>query len=277
MKRFYYLMAIFSSILLFSQNTINTNASASWTGYVNVFDLSNAYLWGSAWGVSDLKTEIDTSANTITLKPNYNTYAAGDAYWSDGANGNKIIEANTYYEPGATYNGQDLTFTGNVSANTLVSEFTAVAFIKVLDPNNGYATVYNNSIPLPASGVFTITAPAANLATGLLIQVGFTVKGVNANPIKEATNGSVVISPANLSTSSVIKKVIGVYPNLINAGDIVTVNGKIKNLEIYNTSGQKMKSSNRQTVSSQGLAKGLYIIKVTTETGEEQTSKFIVK
>ena len=97
------------------------------------------------------------------------------------------------------------------------------------------------------------------------------------NPIKEATNGSVVISPANLSTSSVIKKVIGVYPNLINAGDIVTVNGKIKNLEIYNTSGQKMKSSNRQTVSSQGLAKGLYIIKVTTETGEEQTSKFIVK
>lgn len=74
-----------------------------------------------------------------------------------------------------------------------------------------------------------------------------------------------------------IKKVIGVYPNLINAGDIVTVNGKIKNLEIYNTSGQKVKSSNSQTVSSQGLAKGLYIIKVTTETGEEQTSKFIVK
>jgi len=67
-------MAIFSSILLFSQNTINTNASASWTGYVNVFDLSNAYLWGSAWGVSDLKTEIDKIIAEIVESGEYNTY-----------------------------------------------------------------------------------------------------------------------------------------------------------------------------------------------------------
>ncbi|GGP02010.1 hypothetical protein GCM10010992_04680 [Cloacibacterium rupense] len=278
MKRFYFLITIFMSVFAFSQNTINSDASLNWVGYMNVFDTSNNYMFGSGWGVADLKTEINTSANTITLKPNYNTYNASDSYWSDGAgNGNKIMEASTYYEPGATYNGQNLTFTGNVSSNTLSNQYTAVAFIKALDPANGYATVYNNFITIPASGTFTINAPASSLATGLLIQVGFTVRGINANPTTEAAKGSIVIAPANLSVASFSKKSLGIYPNLVTAGEEIYIKSKVKTVEVYNVSGQKVKSVSAQSINSQGLAKGVYIIKAETENGEVQSSKFIVK
>jgi len=278
MKKFYSLIAVLVSILFYSQNTINANTSFGWIGYVNVFDTSNNYQWGSSWAVSDLKTEINTVNNSITLKPNYNTYNAADPYWSDGSgNGNKILEATTYYEPGSTYNGQNLTFTGNVTSNNLSSQYTAVAFIKALDPNNGYATVYNNFVTIPSSGVFSINAPSASLPTGLLIQVGFTVRGINANPANETANGSIVISPANLSTTSASKKSIEIYPNLVTAGQEVTVNAKVKNLDIYNMNGQIMTSTKASSINTSGLSKGIYIIKLTTENGETLTRKLIVK
>lgn len=278
MKRFYSLITIFAGLFIYSQNIINANASYNWIGYMNVFDTSNNYVFGQSWGVSELKTEINTSANTITLKPNYNTYNAADSFWSDGAgNGNKILEATTYYEPGATYNGQNLTFTGNVSTNNLSNLYTAVVFIKALDPSNGYATVYNNSIAIPASGTFSINAPASSLTTGLLVQVGFTIRGINANPTTESANGSIVISPANLSTTSVSKKSLSIYPSLLIQGESIQINTKVKNVEVYSITGQKLKVSTSQIISSAGLSKGLYVIKAVTENGEVQTSKFIVK
>lgn len=278
MKRFYSLITIFAGLFIYSQNIINANATYNWIGYMNVFDTSNNYVFGQSWGVSELKTEIDTSANTITLKPNYNTYNAADSFWSDGAgNGNKILEATTYYEPGATYNGQNLTFTGNVSTNNLSNLYTAVVFIKALDPSNGYATVYNNSIAIPASGTFSINAPASSLTTGLLVQVGFTIRGINANPTTESANGSIVISPANLSTTSVSKKSLSIYPSLLIQGESIQINTKVKNVEVYSITGQKLKVSTSQIISSAGLSKGLYVIKAVTENGEVQTSKFIVK
>lgn len=278
MKRFYSLITIFAGLFIYSQNIINANATYNWIGYMNVFDTSNNYVFGQSWGVSELKTEINTSANTITLKPNYNTYNAADSFWSDGAgNGNKILEATTYYEPGATYNGQNLTFTGNVSTNNLSNLYTAVVFIKALDPSNGYATVYNNSIAIPASGTFSINAPASSLTTGLLVQVGFTIRGINANPTTESANGSVVISPANLSTTSVSKKSLSIYPSLLIQGESIQINTKVKNVEVYSITGQKLKVSTSQIISSAGLSKGLYVIKAVTENGEVQTSKFIVK
>ena len=65
------------------QNNISANASDNWVGYMNVFDMSGAYQFGSGWGVPDLKTTLDLGANTITLQPNFNTYAdnPGDPYW----------------------------------------------------------------------------------------------------------------------------------------------------------------------------------------------------
>ena len=67
------------------------------------------------------------------------------------------MEAITFIEPGAGANDNDLAFAGNVVGNTLDAAYTAKYFIKALDPNNGYADVFNGSktFDLPASGTFS--------------------------------------------------------------------------------------------------------------------------
>lgn len=190
-------------------------SAGNWVGYMNVFNNASgsqgSYVFGSAWGVSDLKTTVSNSnAGTIigdqlVLEPNYNTYTNslggtnGDrAFWTNssdggatpGPDGNKWMEANTYEET-ASIAVPSYTLTGNVTSNNLnTSLYTAKAFIKVLDPSQGYATVLNDSITLPASGPFVVTSDLS-LYQGKLLQVGFSMNGLNANPVNAATNGSV--------------------------------------------------------------------------------------
>ena len=51
---------------------------------MNWFELAEnggGFVSGGGWGVSDLKLVADTSANTLTLQPNFNTY--GDNLQTD--------------------------------------------------------------------------------------------------------------------------------------------------------------------------------------------------
>lgn len=72
------------------------------------------------------------------------------------------------------------------------------------------------------------------------------------------------------------KKEARIYPNPVKAGETVTVDDKVKSLEIYNMAGQKVKNSVDNTVATDGLSKGLYIIKTNNEKGETQSSKLVV-
>ena len=67
------------------------------------------------------------------------------------------------------------------------------------------------------------------------------------------------------------------YPNPVTAGETIFVNKNVKDLDLYNVSGQKVKSSSSKNISSQGLNKGVYILKATNENGEVESSKVIVK
>jgi hypothetical protein len=184
-------------------NVVTVDATNVWNGYMNVFDLSNNYQFGTTWGIGDLKSTINTGANSVTLQPNFNTYAdavaGGDvgaiAYWTNGAGeGNKIMEANTYVES-TTLGGAPLNFIGTVNANTLSPDYNQVAFIKVLDPSAGYATILNQTVPLPISGPFSVTALIPS-TPGLVVQYGFQVVGINANPASEVALGNVVLGSA---------------------------------------------------------------------------------
>ena len=189
-----------------AQNSVEASPSDNWTGYMNVFDLGGNYMFGSGWTVSDLQTVVDADGGTITLQPNFNAYNVDDAYWTNAdGTGNKSMEASTFVEPGASYNGVDLTFSGTVSSNTLDDAYVASYFIKALDPAAGYADAFGGSktFPLPASGEFSVTATAEELATGLIIQYGFNVVGVNANPADEAALGSVVVGNPVVSVPNV--------------------------------------------------------------------------
>jgi hypothetical protein len=153
-----------------------------------------SFEFGSAWGLADVKSVVNVGANSITLSPNFNAYVATDAYWANGAIGNKIFEGNTFVENSALA-GQVLTFSGNVVSNTLASGYTAVAFIKGLNPATGYSTDVNVSVPLVSGQAFTLTTTTA-IPSGLIVQYGFTIKGLNGNPANEVALGNVVVEAA---------------------------------------------------------------------------------
>ncbi|MFM1904491.1 MAG: hypothetical protein RLZZ440_2391, partial [Planctomycetota bacterium] len=173
--------------------------------YMNVFDKlpdgsQGGYLWGSGWGVNDLKTTLIASPGTGTnitnnameLFPNYNTYNAADPYWADGAVGNKWMEANTFVEQ-LDLSQDFVSFTGTVDSYTLSPDYTAEAFIKVLDPANGYAVSLFERQNLSGITEFSLSADTF-FFTGQLLQIGFAVSGVNANPADMATLGSVRVT-----------------------------------------------------------------------------------
>lgn len=179
--------------------------AATWVGYMNVFDNSagskGGYIFGSSWGVADMKTTVTvlgSGLDQLILQPNFNTYAdnPSNSFWRNnggaGPGGNKWMEANTFVET-ASIAVSTMKFSGIVGSHTLNSNYVAEAFIKVLNPNAGYATILNDRVTLPASGAFEINS---NLATfqGMILQTGFTIEGLNANPDAEASLGNVTVT-----------------------------------------------------------------------------------
>jgi hypothetical protein len=202
-----------------------------WQGYMNVFNNAagsqGSYVFGTSWGLSDVKTTVVTSnpgtiiGDQLRLQPNFNAYTnsltqtdADRAFWTDstdggvtpGPNGNKWMEANSFVETNPITTAS-YTLQGTVDANDLnTGLYSAEAFIKVLDPSAGFATVLNDRVALPASGPFVVTSNLS-LLQGKLLQVGFTVNGLNANPVNEVAYGGVSVTlvpePASLGLAAV--------------------------------------------------------------------------
>lgn len=256
----------------FAQNNVDFNASENWVGFMNVFQLPSdggGYEFGSPWVVADLKTLVVVAENSMILQPNYNTYTenSADPYWVDQATkeGNKDMEANTFVEPGASFNGEDLTFSGTVMTNSLAAGYTASFFIKALDPDNDYQDALGGSkvAVLPTSGAFTVSATAAELAPGLVIQYGFVVRGPNGNPADEAALGSVRIGKTVTSTKTIDKATnVFVSPNPVNELLSITSESNILSYEIKNLSGQLLLKGTETAVDVADLRGGVYMVVV---------------
>ncbi len=65
--------------------------------------------------------------------------------------------------------------------------------MKVLDPDLNYATVLENTVDLSSGSSFTVNADLTAFQ-GKLLQMGFVVKGLNANPVNEFTLGGVNVT-----------------------------------------------------------------------------------
>lgn len=180
--------------------------AGDWKGWMAVFNKTpeggeGTFLWSQAWGVPALRTDVingtGTGAtivnNVLDLYPNFNTYNATDPYWASGTVGNKWMEAITYVEPQASITSPSWTFTGNVDSYTLSPAYSARAFIKVLDPLTGYSTSAFNNVDLAGQTTFSITQDLT-FYQGQLLQVGFDVRGVNANPAAAASLGKVRVT-----------------------------------------------------------------------------------
>ena len=180
---------------------IDLTSSAAWKGYMNVFENNNwapgTWLFGSDWGKADLASS--WAGNTVSLTPNTNGYAdnvngaVGDvAYWTNsqdggttpGLDGNKFMEATLLREAdgenGESWLGQTLKFSGTITNFDLDGRYDLTAFVKYLDVDNGYAVGGIDSHSITATGDYALSL---DIPTGNFVaQIGFTMKGLNANP-----------------------------------------------------------------------------------------------
>lgn len=194
----------------------NSALAEGWRGYLNAFAsgsgiAGSGYQFGSDWGLGDLKTTVVTSntgtyiGDQLRLEPNYNTYANAQdngarAYWTNSSDGgltagplgNKFVELNTFVETNPITAGS-INFSGTIDSYTLASEFTAIAFIKVLNPGNGYNIDVFETYNLNSGSQFSLNADLSAHA-GKVLQVGYAVYGINSNPANTVANGSVLVT-----------------------------------------------------------------------------------
>jgi hypothetical protein len=185
------------SLLAFASNgkAVTLVGNETLTGFADVFELTSgakgASAFSSPWGLAALKSTY--SGGLLTLQPNFNTYAdnvngsaADKAYWTNGAGGgNKWFEGSTFVQ-NASFGGGGLTFEFAVNSYTIDSNYSVTAFVKSFDAGWGWNGMGTTAIT--GTGNYTVSFGAA---TAGIVQYGFTVAGVNANPTQESALGSV--------------------------------------------------------------------------------------
>ena len=261
-------------------NFVTADPNNNWVGWMEVFDLDGNFQFGSGWGVEDLQTVLQPDVPNMILYPNFNAYNADDPYWSNGEMGNKIMQATTQVESWDMYNGADLTFTGSVAEHTMVEGYDTVYFIKCLDPDAGYVDLLNYEyvLPLPESGEFSVSVSGDLLPEGKLVQFGFSVIGLNANPAFDY--GKVVIGDVGLSIGENDSLDMVIYPNPVD-GDYVTIQTPLngdKLVEVFDVNGRKVMERllTTDTLNVSSISAGMYIVKVTVE-DQSNVSKLIIE
>lgn len=185
----------------FADVNVTVDPGQTWLGFMNVFELpenGSGYVFGSPWGTGDLAASF--GGNVLRLSPNTNTYNPGDLFWvqPDG-DGNKFMSANMYVENVGLL-GETVHFSGQTLLNSFNNSYTSRAFVKILDSNNGYATVFEAYAPLVGGQSFTLDMIVPN-TPGFIPQYGFVTEGANANPALAPGYGQALIAPIPEPTS----------------------------------------------------------------------------
>lgn len=256
-----------------AQVTVEFDANATFLGFANVFETpanGGGFVFGSAWGVPDLKTVIDTGAGTATLQPNFNTWDPADPFWvTPTGEPNKVFEGNTYVEDN-TLIGSEVTFTGNCQSFTIDAGYAVKAFIRVF--NSDFSVVKEENTLLTAGQNFSVTYTDVE-GTDTFLQYGFAVTGLVADPADEAALGSVVVAPPLLNVGEFDASQISAFPN--PASDIVNVKSPIAidQIEVYNALGQQVISQNFENtqvaLNISGLSQGIYLARINTSQGNK--------
>ncbi len=162
-------------------------ANDGWLVYGNVFDPAWNYLYGygsfpapnggaAFCSIAAGEGGLDQGAQQLVVYSDYNN--------GDHANGN-LIEANVYQEftVGTADVGSIWTFSFDVKHGDLVPPTTALAFIKTLDPANGWAmtnflTVDTHELPT-TWGSDSISIPIDAALDGQILQIGFSSVATN--------------------------------------------------------------------------------------------------
>ncbi|MBO6879240.1 T9SS type A sorting domain-containing protein [Winogradskyella sp.] len=292
MRKITLLLALLTFTFGFSQTVINFDATAfspdptgTGLGFMNVFEnpkdgTVGAGAFSTGWGIPDLIAELDTGANSVTLKPN-RVGDTADPFWiTTGVfEGNKIMEANLYIQDPAL-NGTVFSFTGEVTSNTLDDsslsfEFVTVVFIKVFASD--FSSVLAEDSAVLAPGTFLLNMDATSYTSGENIQYGFQFIGPNINSTSQFDTeynnlGNIVVQPAVLSTEEFELSDVSVYPNPTTSDWTIKSNSQtINSIEIFDLLGkQVMELEPNKTdvkIDASELNVGVYLAKIYSENG----------
>ena len=160
------------------------------SGYMNVFDLNNdgtkgGYKFGDAWGVPALQyTETD---GLIKMKPNVNTYNNNpeSIYWRNnngaGPDGNKFMEASAFNNSDSLSALPNKKFSCYVEDYTLDDRYTFEMYALLF--SSDYGIISEKSVDINVPGTYNlILDDSFDNDNGFLLQYGFRMKGINANP-----------------------------------------------------------------------------------------------
>ena len=272
-KLFSMIAVLTLSLGVAAQNSVSVDAGGNWLGYANIFDPATGnWVFGEPWGIQDIKTVVDAGAGTLTLQPNFNTYAANptDPFWVDQTTGlgAKIFEGNSYIED-SSLAGAELTFSGNVNSNTLDGAYDAVAFIKVF--NADFTVLKQATVPLTGA-TFEVVFTDVNPAEDAVVQYGFQIIGLNANPEEEAALGNVVVSGGALSVNDFNTASFSVAPNPSNSvWNVRSAQYDMTQVVLFDVLGKKVAQFNNPgaalAIDNSNLSKGAYFAQINTASG----------
>lgn len=209
---------LLASTAAFGQSTVYVDESGpQWLGFMNVSELPSnggAYVFGSSWGVPDLRVEFDDANSKMTFLPN--SINDPNEFWyqntsgmapdpvnpgGPGQAGNKYMEANLYQEATDVYNGQTLTFEGEILSNSFTQAHEAFIFVRDFAPD--YSSSVDVFVPVTA-GPFSLSL-ATDAGAGRHVQWGFQVKGENVWITDIAPFGNMMVAtvPAPASLAAV--------------------------------------------------------------------------
>ena len=169
------------------QSNINALSADGWVVYGNVFTPAHVFIYGygtfPAPNGGSAFCSIDAGQGgplqglqQLSVYNDYNN--------ADHATG-RLIESNVFHEQAIAAGdaGSTWTFQFDAKLGNLVSPSTAVAFIKTIDPANGYAQtnfVSADMTAIPATwNTYTLSLPITAALTGQLLQFGFASTAAN--------------------------------------------------------------------------------------------------
>ena len=277
MKKITLFLFFLTATFGFSQVEVTVDGSKTWNGYVIAFNADDdTYAFDFGYPVNIIKTTV--SANSVTLQPNFQIWvdAAGDGAWFDNpgnppSNPNKKIEGISYIEDNSLV-GQAVNFNGTVSGFTIDPSYEVFAFIKILTGAPNYNTLTDQRVALTATGDFTVSVSAAQTGAGAIVQYGFVVYGLIADPANEGALGSVVVDERVLSINDIKANNFKLFPNPTNdSWSIKTSNEKISSIQVYDILGKSVltltPNNTEAKIDATTLSKGLYFAKVSSESG----------
>jgi hypothetical protein len=190
-------------------------AADGWLVYGNVFDPGGAFIYG--YGPFPAPNNIGNWCDIVTGQGGPEQGEQQLVMYSDYANGNhgegNLVESNLFQEQ-VIPNGVSgvWTFTFDAKMGDLAGNSTALAFIKTLDPNAGYAMTnfitYDTTLLPTTWGTYSLSIDVTGLDAQIL-QIGFSTTATNYEPsgvyydnINFEPEGS---SPVEQSTWSAVK------------------------------------------------------------------------